>query len=408
MPIINLSTKRADLKPGEGTANMKHTTLGHSVSGRFSRRQVLKMAGGLGLAAAGMGLLDACGAKPSTSSSSTGALEITTIRLPIFRTIGVCTAPLYLAEDFLKQEGFTSVQYFGAGQSLSIDSVASGVADITMQFSGPTILYIDGGKPVTMLAGVHVGCFVLFGSDKIKTISDLKGKTLAISQIGGPEHVYLASMLAQVNIDPVKDVTWQTGNAADTRQHFIDRKIDAIMAFPPVAQELFDKQIGHVIANSMVDKPWASYFCCMVTMNQNFVQNYPVATKAALRAVLNATDVCALHPDVAAKLMVKKGFAPDYKYALEAMEEIPYNRWRLYDPEDTVRFYSLLLNGVGMIKNAPDQIIQKGTNWSFLKELKIEMPATPVPAGSFAATRSLLCAIPSDRTAGQQGTHTAD
>ena len=50
-----------------------------------------------------------------------------------------------------------------------------------------------------------------------------------------------------------------------------------------------------------------------------------------------------------------------------------YGKWRDYDPEDTVRFYALLLHEVGMIKNSPRKIIAQGTDWRFLRELKKEL-----------------------------------
>jgi NitT/TauT family transport system substrate-binding protein len=38
---------------------------------------------------------------------------------------------------------------------------------------------------------------------------------------------------------------------------------------------------------------------------------------------------------------------------------------------DTVRFYALRLNEIGMIKSSPQKIISQGTDWRFLKkELK--------------------------------------
>jgi NitT/TauT family transport system substrate-binding protein len=46
---------------------------------------------------------------------------------------------------------------------------------------------------------------------------------------------------------------------------------------------------------------------------------------------------------------------------------------RDYDPEDTVRFYSLRLHEVGMIKKTPNEIIANGTDWRFLNELKREL-----------------------------------
>jgi len=73
--------------------------------------------------------------------------------------------------------------------------------------------------------------------------------------------------------------------------------------------------------------------------------------------------------------MVDKTYATDYQYALETMQQIPYNVWRDYDPEDTLRFYALRLRDVGMIKSSPDEIIQQGTDWHFLNELKAELKA---------------------------------
>ena len=341
---------------------------------------MLKAAGGLGLSAAGLALLEACGANPASPTAAVEKLETTTIRIPVVNVISVCIAPVFVAEDFLKAEGFTDVQYVKtSGPTLSVDSLAAGASDMTLQFSGPSIIYLDTGKPITILAGIHVGCFELFGSAAITNISDLKGRSLAISQLGGPDHVFMSSILANVGLNPNTDITWTTRPVAETKQLFTDGKIDAFLAFPPTAQELRAKNIGHVVVNSMMDSPWSQYFCCMATFNRDFVQKNPVATKAALRALLKATDATALHPEQAAKLMVDKGFTPNYDYALQAMRDIPYNRWRVYNPEDTVRFYTLLLHGVGMVKSTPDEIIKQGTDWRFLNELKTELPAAPTP-----------------------------
>ena len=59
--------------------------------------------------------------------------------------------------------------------------------------------------------------------------------------------------------------------------------------------------------------------------------------------------------------------------ALQALREIPYNKWRLYDHEDTVRFYSLRLREGGIVKSSPQKIIAQGTDWRFLNQLKREL-----------------------------------
>jgi NitT/TauT family transport system substrate-binding protein len=92
-----------------------------------------------------------------------------------------------------------------------------------------------------------------------------------------------------------------------------------------------------------------------------------------LRAILKAANVCALRPEHTARFLVDKGFAQRYDYALQTLKDIPYDKWREYNPEDTVRFYALRLHEVGMIKSTPQKIIAEGTDWRFLNELKQEL-----------------------------------
>jgi NitT/TauT family transport system substrate-binding protein len=152
-----------------------------------------------------------------------------------------------------------------------------------------------------------------------------------------------------------------------------DKKIDAFMGFPPDPQELRAKQIGHVVVNSAADRPWSQYFCCMVASSREFVRKHPIATKRALRAILKATDVCALEPERAARLLVDKGLERNYSYALQSIQQVPYNRWRDYDPEDTLRFYALRLHEAGMVTLSPQKIIAQGSDWRILNQLKREL-----------------------------------
>ena len=244
---------------------------------------------------------------------------------------------------------------------------------MALQFSGPIITSLDAGKPITVLAGIHIGCFKLFGREDMNEIADLKGKTVAISALGSPEHSFLSSMLTYVGLNPNTDINWITLATPEAQQRFADGKIDAFLGFPPVAQELEAKKIGHVVFNSMIDKPWSQYYCCMAVVTREFLRNNPVATKRTLRALLQATDITALHPERTAKIVVDKGYAKNYDYAFEAMREIPYNKWREYDPADTLRFYALRLHDAGMVKSSPDEIIKQGTDWRFLNELKTEL-----------------------------------
>jgi NitT/TauT family transport system substrate-binding protein len=154
---------------------------------------------------------------------------------------------------------------------------------------------------------------------------------------------------------------------------FAEGKIDAYMAFAPEPQELRAKKVGRVLLDSMMDKPWSQYFCCLVVGNQEFVRKNPVATKRALRAILKANDLTAREPDRATKLLIDRGITKSHDSSLEAIRGMHYDRWRDYDPEDTLRFYALRLQEIGMIKSIPQKIIAQGTDWRFLREIKKEM-----------------------------------
>jgi NitT/TauT family transport system substrate-binding protein len=119
----------------------------------------------------------------------------------------------------------------------------------------------------------------------------------------------------------------------------------------------------------------------MIAGNRDFVRQHPVATKRAIRALVKAVNVCALEPERAARVVVERGFADwvkkpaavRYDYALQTMRDVPYGKWREFDPEDTLRFYALRLREAGMIKSSPQKILAQGTDWRFLNELKKEL-----------------------------------
>jgi NitT/TauT family transport system substrate-binding protein len=298
-------------------------------------------------------------------------LETTRIRL--YDWAGVCIAPQFVAEELLKAEGFTDVQYLRDEPTGSLPNplLASGGIDINTQFSAPSIIRVEAGDPVVFLGGFHVGCFELFGTEQVRAIRDLKGKRVAIPAFGSSNHIFLASMAAYVGLDPSRDINFVTYPAAQSMQLLAGGKIDALLNFPPIPQELRAKKIGHVILNSSVDRPWSQYFCCMISGNREFVRKHPVATKRAMRALLKAVDVCVAAPEQAARIVADRGYP--YDYSLQAMREIPYANWRNFDPGDTLRFYALRLRDAGMIKSSPNKILADGTDWRSWNELKREL-----------------------------------
>jgi NitT/TauT family transport system substrate-binding protein len=317
------------------------------------------------------GALSVLGARNSLADEAPP--ETTTLRLVKYRSI--CVAPYYVAEELLHAEGFTDVRYVTVPLPADLDALARGEVDFAMHFSPEFIIPLDLGKPITIIGGVHIGCYELFAQEGLRSIADLKGKSVGVPAVRGGPYLFLASMAGYVGLDPAKDINWVTSPTVKPMELFKNGNIDAFLGFPPEPQELRALKLGHVIVDSSVDQPWSQYFCCVLAGNADFVRNNPVATKRMLRAILKATDFCTAEPRTAARLLVDAGFTERYDYALQTLTEVPYNLWREFDPEDTMRFYALRLNEVGMIKSTPQEIIAKGTDWRFLNELKRELKA---------------------------------
>jgi NitT/TauT family transport system substrate-binding protein len=301
-----------------------------------------------------------------------GPPEVTTIRLA--RDPTICVAPGQIAEALLRAEGFTDVRYTKV--SHSGDAVARGELDFAFETAAWVVAHLDAGDPITALAGVHVGCYELFAHDPVQSISDLAGKRVGIPQAQGSSgHLLLAVMAAQVGLDPHSEIDWITRSGGDFLEAFARGEVDAFLGFTPEPQELRARRIGRVILNTATDLPWSQYFCCTAFGNRDFVSAHPVATKRYLRAILKAADICASEPERAAKTLVEAGFTGRYDFALQTLNEVPYDRWREFDPEDALRFYALRLHEVDMVGSSPNTLIREGTDWRFLNELKRELKA---------------------------------
>ena len=213
------------------------------------------------------------GARPALAAE--GGLETTTVR--IANVPGICIAPQYVAEELLRAEGFTDVRYVALPPgSNSPEGIARGEVDFGLNFASVLVAGFDRGVELTVLGGVHVGCFELFVNDGSLSLAELKGKSVGITFLGQPEHLFLAAIAAHVGIDPGQDLHWVTsGQSSGPMELFTTGKVDAFLGFPPDPQQLRGENVGRVILNSALDRPWSQYYCCMLAGNRAFVRKCP-------------------------------------------------------------------------------------------------------------------------------------
>ncbi|MFN0316018.1 MAG: ABC transporter substrate-binding protein [Burkholderiales bacterium] len=283
-----------------------------------------------------------------------------------------CLAPIYIADVMLKAEGFTEIEYRLDGSAVT---VGPGRIDFDLLAVCQILLALEANSPVVTLATMHLGCYELFAKRGIRSIRDLKGKTIPVDGLGGGPHAQLSCMMAYVGLDPKKDVNWVVVTVREGVKLMASGKADAYLAFPPEPEELRAAGVDQVILNTATDKPWSQYGCCMLATHREFASKYPVATRRAMRAFLKAADFCAAQPERAARIMVEKQVTDKYEKALLSMRDLRYDVWRDHDPGDSMRFYGNRLYEVGMIKTSPNKLIAKGYDARLLEGLKREIKA---------------------------------
>jgi NitT/TauT family transport system substrate-binding protein len=150
--------------------------------------------------------------------------ETTKLRLA-YHSRSLCHAPLYVAEEPLKGEGFSDVQYVKT--SAVEKALASGEVDVVTYFCGPLAIQVDNGDQIVLLSGLHPGCIELVGTEQIRSIRDLKGKTIAVTDLGGGRHAFLAVMATHVGVDPRNDINVVAYPAAEAMRLLADKKSTA-------------------------------------------------------------------------------------------------------------------------------------------------------------------------------------
>jgi NitT/TauT family transport system substrate-binding protein len=152
--------------------------------------------------------------------------EVTTIRVA-YTPEFACVAPRTIVEESLRAEGFTDVRLLPPPAS-----VINGTLDFNSETAAWLVSNVDAGEPITVLTGMHVGCYELFVHEPIRTISDLKGRKVGINDLGSGAHLYLTIMIAQVGLDPKAMSNGSCRRTATSRSYSSPVRSTRFSAFP--------------------------------------------------------------------------------------------------------------------------------------------------------------------------------
>jgi len=356
--------------------------------GKLRRRALLRGGLGLGVAALCLDALAACGTQSSLAPASRSLPPPETTSVRLFWAL--CDPLFWMAGNFLREEGFTAGFDTGGGpipQRLS-SPLLNGDADIGVTFANTFVGFVDAGQPIVALGGIHPGCAQVWARPGINTISDLRGKTVAVqtntvtvNNRTSPSTLFsfFVSLLAHVGIAPAEVNYVELGATGSPLNAFLEGKSDAYLAQAEQGTLLQanPKNSGKLILDTTMDKPWSQVQCCLLVANRDWVKTNPIAAKRATRAILRSADAVTKDRRLAPSAALATGL---FKASPEITEEVVADTikdlsfdWREYDPEETVRFYALLLSDAKLIKKTPQEIINTGTDLAYFRQLRKEL-----------------------------------
>ena len=222
-----------------------------------------------------------------------------------------CEAPIFTAYEkgFFKEEGL-EVELVKCDWSTYKDVFALGRFDITHHLVMYFLKPIEQGLDVKFTAGIHRGCLRVQApvNGNIRTIEDLRGKTIGVPGMGTPPFIFATRVLGTHGIDASKEISWKVFPAGELGLALDKGEVDAVANAEPIGSLLMADGKVRNIADQANDPPYNEEYCCAVIVNGKFLSRQPKAAAAATRALLKGAKWVQTNPAAAARLSVEKKY----------------------------------------------------------------------------------------------------
>lgn len=228
-----------------------------------------------------------------------------------FHVGSVCEAPSFIAYEkgFWREEGL-DVDLRLAEWGAMFEALSFGHLDATMELAMNMYKPIEQGLDVKIGFGIHTGCLHILVpvNSPIKKVEDLKGKRIAIPEMGSTPFIFAARILGSKGIDVKKDVEWRVFPEAENELGLKKGEFDAVATYDPISAILIEKKLARTLVNMATDPPYNKEFCCMFVTRHKFVKENPEAAAGLARGLIRGALWVQNNKLAAAKIMVEKKY----------------------------------------------------------------------------------------------------
>lgn len=223
---------------------------------------------------------------------------------------GTCEAPIFIAyENGIFKKNGLNVELVKIQSDVMKESVSTGKLDALLITPG-AFKAIEQGLDLKIVDGAHTGCIQAVApvDSPIKSIVDLKGKTVGVDSMGGVPMTLLSMELIKLGINPSNEVNWKVYPGPQLSQALEKNQIDAFATWDPFPEIVVREGKARVFFSNTHYAPHKDQFCCYVGMNGQVVNNEPEVAKMIVKSLAEADEWITAHPQEAAQISIDKKY----------------------------------------------------------------------------------------------------
>jgi len=222
--------------------------------------------------------------------------------------------PLAVAqqEGIFKKDGLdVNLKYF-ADYVSSLDAMSAGKLDANTQTLNDTMAAVAGGskQAIVVVNDNSAGNDAIICDDSIKSVADMKGKTVAAEE-GVVDHFLLLQGLARAGMTQ-DDIDFRGVLTADAAASFAGGQFDCVGVFAPFTLEALKRPGSHVVFNS---RDFPGSIPDHIVVSRTMVAEQPKVAQKIVNAWYDTLDYIQANPKKSLKIMadVAKVSTKDYQ-----------------------------------------------------------------------------------------------
>ena len=261
------------------------------------------------------------GGSSSGSSSSGSSAKSDLLKVKILNNKeSLCLAPVHIAII----NGYFDEEFKAIGQEYEIvvsnidtvtEQITSGEINAGYGLTGTLMQPISNGLEIAFVTGLHRGCTKFYSKNgsEIKSLEDLRGKTIGVASLSDSAPIQLKRKLAELGFKvtgPDAEIEFVAYAMTDLPTALDNGAVDAVGLHDPVAYQAEKNYDFIKILDIGEDEKFSKEYCCQAYVSQELIAKNPEGAAAYARAIQKAAAFVQANPEEAARLQVDNGYMP--------------------------------------------------------------------------------------------------